>query len=171
MSDRIAQRLNGLTEEQARATLLKCCASARWADQMLAARPFVDDAAVLGAAERIWHGLARDDWLEAFAAHPRIGDRGGEDPRHVATREWSQREQAGAATADAATRGALAAGNSDYERRFGHVFLICATGRTADEMLAELRRRLEHEPGEEVLVAAAEQARITRLRLERLADS
>ena len=169
MSTSLADHLNALSESRAREDLLKCCASSRWTRAMTAARPFAHDAAVLAAADRAWWALGPDDWLEAFAAHPRIGDRASADPRHAATRDWSRREQAGAATPDAGVRAALAAGNAEYERRFGHVFLIRAAGRSADEILAELRRRLGNDPDAELREAAAEQATITRLRLERLA--
>ena len=166
----LAGYLNGLGDAAGRTEFLKCCAATRWADAMLAARPFADDDAVFAAAERTWWALGRDDWLEAFAAHPRIGDRDAVDARHAATRGWSRQEQAGAAEADAGLRAALAAENAAYEARFGHVFLICATGRTGQEMLAALRERIGHDPGAELRVAAGEQARITRLRLERLVE-
>jgi len=165
----LAEGLNALSDADARAALLRCCASVRWTAAMLAARPFASDAAVLAAADRTWRALGPEDWREAFAAHPRIGDRASAAPRHAPTREWSRQEQAGAATADEETRVALAAGNAEYERRFGHVFLIRATGRSADEILAELRRRLGNDPAMELRETAGEQAEITRLRLERLA--
>jgi 2-oxo-4-hydroxy-4-carboxy-5-ureidoimidazoline decarboxylase len=165
----LAEHLNALSEADARAELLRCCASSRWAAAMVRARPFASDAAVLAQADRAWWALGPDDWHEAFAAHPRIGDRASADPRHAATRDWSRREQAGAATADEGVRAALAAGNAAYERRFGHVFLVRAAGRSAEEILAELRRRLGNDPDAELREAAGEQAAITRLRLERLA--
>jgi 2-oxo-4-hydroxy-4-carboxy-5-ureidoimidazoline decarboxylase len=127
---------------------------------MAAARPFADDAAVAAAAERAWWALEPADWREAFAAHPRIGER--------AAAEWSRREQAGMDGAAAGTRRALADGNRAYEARFGHVFLICATGRAAGEMLAELERRMANDPAAELREAAGEQAKITRLRLDKL---
>jgi OHCU decarboxylase len=131
---------------------------------MLAARPFVSDAELLATAERVWWGLGRADWLEAFAAHPRIG--GG-----AAVTAWARREQAGADGAAEATLAALAQGNLTYEERFGHVFLISATGKTADEMLGALRGRLTNDPATELRVAADEQAKITRLRLDKLVVS
>jgi OHCU decarboxylase len=134
---------------------------------MLAARPFASDAELLAAAERVWWGLGRTDWLEAFAAHPRIGERGSGG----ALTDWARREQAGADGAAGATLAALAQGNLTYEERFGHVFLISATGKTADEMLGALRDRLTNDPGTELRVAAAEQAKITRLRLDKLVVS
>ena len=140
--------------------MARCCGAGRWVDGMVAARPFADDEAVLEAAERLWWALGPGDWLEAFAGHPRIGERAGND--------WARAEQAGVDAAGVETRRALAAGTEEYERRFGHVFLICATGRSADEMFGELRRRLKHEPARELRVAAGEQAKITRIRLEKL---
>jgi len=162
-SDGIAKYLNGLPADAARAALAKCCGARRWVERMLAARPFGSDAGLLEAAERVWWALGREDWLEAFAAHPRIGEPTGE------ARE--RREQAGVDGATAATRAALALGNRTYEQRFGHVFLICATGKTADEMLGVLRDRLGNDPITELRIAAGEQAKITRLRLEQAAAS
>ena len=159
----LAEHLNGLSKDAARAALRRCCGARRWADEMLAARPFGTDAELIAAAERVWWGLGRADWLEAFAAHPRIGERTGE--------AWSRREQAGVDGAAEATRAALAQGNRAYEERFGHVFLICAAGQTADEMLGALRRRLVNDPATELRVAAEEHAKITRLRLDRLVAS
>jgi OHCU decarboxylase len=156
----VAEHLNGLPDAEARAALTKCCASARWVAQMLAARPFGSDGALLASADRIWWALGREDWLEAFARHPRIGERAAE--------EWSRGEQAGVNGATAAIRAELAERNRAYEKRFGHVFLISATGKTAEAMLGELRRRLANDPATELRIAAGEQAKITRLRLEKL---
>jgi 2-oxo-4-hydroxy-4-carboxy-5-ureidoimidazoline decarboxylase len=108
----------------------------------------------------VWWSLEPEDWLEAFATHPRIGERDGGD--------WTASEQAGMDEADAEVHRALVAGNRAYEERFGHVFLICATGLSGEEMLAALHRRLSNEPEAEVRVGAAEQAKITRLRLGKL---
>jgi len=162
---RLAGHLNALSDQRARAALERCCGARHWADAMLAARPFGSDAELLATAERVWWGLGRADWLEAFAAHPRIGGRGG--PKT----DWARHEQAGADGAAEATLAALAQGNRAYEERFGHVFLISATGRTADEMLAALRGRLTNDPATELRVAAEEQAKITRLRLDKLVVS
>ena len=161
MSRQIADRINALPMLLARADLIGCCASGRWADAMLRARPFADDAALFAAAEREWFALDPADWDEAFAAHPRIGA--------LAATGWAKGEQAGTATADSATLEALVIGNRAYEARFGRVFLICATGRSAEDMLAELHERMTNEPAAEPRIAAAEQAKITRLRLEKLA--
>jgi len=157
---RLAEHLNALDDGAARDALARCCGARRWVDGMIDARPFANDRALLDAADRVWWALDRADWLEAFAGHPRIGERGGD--------ERSRGEQGGMDGAAAATRWALAEGNRAYERRFGHVFLICATGRGADDMLGELRQRLESDPARELQVAAGEQAKITRIRLEKL---
>ena len=127
---------------------------------MLAGLPYASDAALLEAAEREWWTLERADWLEAFAAHPRIGDRSGDS--------WSRREQSGVADAAPEVRREIEQGNRDYEARFGHVYLVCATGRGAPDLLADLRRRLGGDPEEELRIAAREQAKITALRLEKL---
>jgi 2-oxo-4-hydroxy-4-carboxy-5-ureidoimidazoline decarboxylase len=127
---------------------------------MLAGFPYASDVAVHAAAEREWRRLEREDWLEAFAAHPRIGDRSDDD--------WSRREQSAVNDAAVEVRRALAAGNREYEARFGHVYLVCAAGRDAADLLADLRRRLANDPAQELRIAAGEQAKITTLRLEKL---
>jgi OHCU decarboxylase len=134
---------------------------------MTEARPFSGAADVFSRADDIWRRLAPPDWLEAFRAHPRIGE-SVSAPDGSATSDWSRQEQAGASRADAATREALAAGNAEYERRFGYIFIVCATGRSAGEMLTMLQARLPNDPAVELQTAAEEQRKITRLRLEKL---
>jgi 2-oxo-4-hydroxy-4-carboxy-5-ureidoimidazoline decarboxylase len=157
--------LNTVGRAEAVAALSACCASRRWAERMAALRPFPLLEAVLAAAEETWWRLEREDWLEAFAAHPRIGERAAEGP---ADRGWSAGEQAGAAGMEAARATRLAEANREYEERFGWVYLVCATGKSGDEMLDLLERRLGDDPEHELRVAAGEQAKITRLRLEKL---
>ncbi|HVT16335.1 MAG TPA: 2-oxo-4-hydroxy-4-carboxy-5-ureidoimidazoline decarboxylase [Thermoanaerobaculia bacterium] len=156
--------LNSLAAEEAAAELLACCGSSAWARALAACRPFAGEETLFAAAERIWWGLRPEDWREAFAAHPRIG----ESPAAGRSAAWSEAEQAGARRAGAAILDELAAANHAYEARFGHVFLICAAGKSAEEMLAALRDRMVNEPPQELRIAAAEQAKITRLRLARL---
>jgi len=136
---------------------------------MTAARPFHTDAALFAAADRIWHDLTPKDWREAFLAHPRIGDRPA--AAHASTAAWSSREQAGMESATADTARALAEGNRAYEEKFGHVFLICATGKSATDMLIALRERMDNLPEAEIRVAAKEHAQITRIRLGKLVDA
>jgi 2-oxo-4-hydroxy-4-carboxy-5-ureidoimidazoline decarboxylase len=136
---------------------------------MLAARPFSTREALFEAAARIWQRLGPDDYLEAFAHHPEIGANLQELPPSLAgTSDLARTEQAGAAAASAETRHALQAGNALYRARFGYAFIICASGKTAEQMQAALEARLTHSAELEIGIAAAEQARITRLRLERL---
>jgi len=127
-----------------------------------AGRPYPTVSSLQAAAELAWRDLSDADWLQAFAAHPRVGEAGGHAPAS------SEREQSKVRQASAETLAALAAENREYERRFGHVFLIAASGRGADEILAAMRERMANDPATELRVAGAEQRKITRLRLERL---
>ena len=133
---------------------------------MLSRRPFGDQATLLSAARDVWFSLAASDWREAFSHHPKIGDRDALRARFAATRSLSEREQAGVSGASDDVLDALAEGNAAYEHRFGFIFIVCATGKTAEEMLGLLRSRLDNDPAREIQVAAAEQARITALRLD-----
>ena len=137
---------------------------------MSAARPFADAEAMAAAADRIESTLEPRDWLEAFAAHPRIGAGRAGRAGKAGSVEWSTEEQASVAFAADRTLGRLAEANHDYEARFGYIFIVCATGKTADEMLALLERRLRHDAGDELRIAAEEQRKITRLRLARLLE-
>jgi OHCU decarboxylase len=152
--------LNRLDEEALGRELRRCCGSTAWVQGMLAARPFPTPFDLRDAADRIWQTLMPEDWLEAFAAHPRIGE--------PAPDRWSQQEQAGASTASSATLDALAEANKRYEARFGHIFIVCATNRSADELLKAARARIANDPQTELLIAAEEQRKITRLRLDNL---
>ena len=160
--------LNGASPEVATETLLACCGSRAWARAMVAKRPFADVEALIAASDEVWWSLGPEDWLEAFAAHPRIGEREAGAGQAAA---WSRAEHSGAADASDETMAALSEGNRRYEERFGHVFLIRAAGRSAGDMLSALTQRMSNEPGAELRVAAAQQAEITRLRLARLADA
>jgi 2-oxo-4-hydroxy-4-carboxy-5-ureidoimidazoline decarboxylase len=164
-------RLNAMSEEEAIDALLRCCGCRRFARELAARRPFSDAAGVHAAADEVYRALDRDELLEAFRAHPRIGDREALRAKFAGTRAWAEAEQAGALGASDDVLDALAEGNREYERRFGHIFIICATGRSAGEMLAALRARLPNPPERELEIAAEEQRRITRLRLEKLISS
>ena len=157
-------RFNKLPSAVAEEQLYACFANDVWAVQLTAGRPYPDVDRLLDAAERAWSGLKPADWLQAFGAHPRIGEHGGHAPA------TSEREQSAVMHAPSRTLAALAAENREYEARFGHVFLIAARGRSADEILHDLRRRMSNDPGTELEVAAAEQRKITRLRLLALVD-
>jgi OHCU decarboxylase len=170
MDDALA-RLNSLPHDEARAELLKCCGSTRWAEGVAARRPYESAEELEATADRVWWGLSPEDWLEAFRAHPKIGERKAAAEVSAEARAWSEREQSGAGAASAETRAALADANRAYEERFGFIFIVCAAGKTAEEMFALLRARLAHDRASELRVAAEEQRRITRLRLRKLLDS
>ena len=152
--------LNALDAETAARELLRCCGSTRWAARMTAARPFRDLDDLLTRGDATWNALAAADWLEAFAAHPRIGQR--------TSSAWASAEQAGTSRASADVKDQLAAANRDYEARFGRVFIMCASGKSAAEMLAALRARMGNDSDTELRIAADEQKKITRVRLEKL---
>jgi 2-oxo-4-hydroxy-4-carboxy-5-ureidoimidazoline decarboxylase len=162
------EELNRLPEPEARATLERCCGSAAWVARMCASRPFADLDHVFREAERAGEPLRRDDWLEAFAHHPRIGDVEALRERFAGTATWASEEQRGASSGGEAMLAALAEGNRAYEEKFGYIFIVCATGKSADEMLALLRARLPHDPESELPIAAGEQMKITRIRLAKL---
>jgi 2-oxo-4-hydroxy-4-carboxy-5-ureidoimidazoline decarboxylase len=161
--------INAWSETLARESLQKCCGSTRWSAAMAGARPFESAASLLETAERTWWGLAPADWLEAFAAHPRIGDREALRARFAATAAWASREQAGVDGAGDDVLSELSTGNRKYEERFGYIFIVCATGKTAEEMVDLLRKRLLNDPDAEIKIAAGEQMKITKIRLERIA--
>jgi allantoinase len=163
-------RLNGFDLDSARSELLRCCGAVRWAEQMAGLRPFADVGQLLDAAELVWRGLTPSDRLEAFAAHPKIGDVDALRAKFASTASWTSREQAGVAGASDTILRALAEGNRAYEARFGHIFIVCATGKTAVEMLGLLRGRIGNDPETEFSIASDEQARITRLRLRNLCE-
>src|SRR5919205_648081 len=160
--------LNSLSPEEAAKELLQCCGSKRWAALMSDARPYENLADVIAHANKIWWALDRDDWLEAFRSHPRIGEKKAAESVSAQSKTWSGQEQAGVNTASAETTNALTTLNHAYEQKLGFIFIICATGKTSDEMLTALRERLEHDAAEELPIAAAEQSKITELRLKKL---
>ena len=162
------ETLNSLSPEQANAEFLKCCGSGTWARAMNEARPFATVAQLLVTADNVWSSLSSEDWLEAFRAHPKIGDKKAATTQSEQAQKWSAQEQAGTQEATAETKAALAEGNQEYQDRFGFIFIICASGKSAEEMLASLNDRLQNDPETELALASEEQRKITRLRLEKL---
>lgn len=162
------QRLDALPPDEAAAAFRACCNASRWVDAMVRARPFATVPALFEAAERAWADTAEPDWHEAFRGHPRIGETKAAAGQSAAEQRWSSQEQQGAARADDEARRALAEVNRAYEARFGHIYLVCATGKSADELLAIARARLANDPATELRVAASEQLKILRLRLAKL---
>lgn len=163
--------LDRLTDDELEQALGACCGARRWVDRMMRSRPFRDTETLLRRAEEIWWSLGPEDWREAFAHHPRIGERDAEVAQAVRARGWSAGEQRGVADASSDIRSAIADGNREYERRFGHIYLVSASGKSAEELLELLRARLANDPATELEVAAGEQAKITRLRLLKLIEA
>ena len=162
--------LNALSSEAARAELLKCCGSTRWAETLTQCRPFDTLDQLLAQAEEVWWALDQSDWLEAFRSHPRIGERKAEAPLAIQSQQWSAQEQRGVSGAGQGAIETLARLNHAYEEKFGFIFIVCATGKSTDEILALLKTRIENEPAVELRIAAGEQAKITGLRLRKLLE-
>jgi len=160
--------LDVLSSERAAELLRSCCGAARWVEGMVVRRPFLRMTALLTAADDLWWSLQPSDWLDAFAHHPRIGESRSAAAQSVRARDWSSSEQSGLAAADAVVRQQLAEANVAYDARFGYICIICAAGKSAGELLAITRSRLANAPDVELRMAAEEQRKITRLRLEKL---
>ena len=163
--------LDELPAHEAMLLLQSCCGATGWLQAMVARRPFQTLGVLLRDADEIWWSLTPDDWREAFVHHPRIGERAAGTEQSSRAQTWSEGEQKGVDSAAANLRDALAEGNREYERKFGHIYLVCATGKSAEEMLMILRERMANDAATELRVAAGEQARITRLRLEKMFDT
>lgn len=163
--------LNSLAAEEAAEQLLQCCGSRRWTREMANGRPYETVEALLTAAKDLWRSLDSNDWLEAFRSHPKIGERKASDKVSAQSQQWSGQEQSGVINAAHEVVSSLAALNDVYEQKFGFIFIICATGKTSVEMLSALRERLHHDPKAELPIAAAEQSKITELRLKKLLTS
>ena len=164
-------RINALSPQQAQAEFLKCCGSTAWAKQMTDARPFSNSDELSAKADKIWWDLDEEDWLEAFRAHPKIGEKKAAAAQSAEAEAWSAQEQSESERAAAETKAALAEGNHEYEQRFGFIFIICATGRSAEEIVAALNGRLNNDPANELRMAAEEQRKITQLRVQKLLEN
>lgn len=163
------EKLNGAPRQIAETDFLNCCGSQNWARKTTDARPFETVAALLETAEQIWQSLEAKDWLEAFAAHPKIGALSAPSQSKQFA-EWSHGEQSGARGADDATLADLAEANRLYELKFGFIFVVCATGKTANQMLEICRARLNNNVEAEIRAAAQEQQKITEIRLKKLLE-
>lgn len=161
--------LNHLPKPVLAEALQTCCGSMAWVDYMVTAFPVADAETLMDEARTKWNELSEADWREAFTHHPKIGgDVEALRAKFASTSTWAEGEQAAVKEASQATLEALAAGNEDYKRKFGYIFIVCATGKTAEEMLTLLQVRLVNKPEDEILIAMSEQDKITRIRLEKL---
>jgi 2-oxo-4-hydroxy-4-carboxy-5-ureidoimidazoline decarboxylase len=163
----VLERWSSLDPIDAAREMLPCCGSQAWAAEMVARRPMADAETVFLIADAVWVGLPESEWQEAFASHPRIGQQKAPGEATPEALAWSRMEQSAAVSTDDAVQRALAEGNRRYEERFGRIFIVCANGRTAAEILALLERRLGYEPGVELQEAAEQQRQIMQLRLHR----
>jgi 2-oxo-4-hydroxy-4-carboxy-5-ureidoimidazoline decarboxylase len=166
MSDVLA-RWNDAPLDAATAQILPCCGCKAWARQMAARRPFKDEASLIAASAETWHNLTESDWMEAFNSHPRIGESTPPTPSSARSAAWATQEQKEVADAGDPVKISLAEGNRDYERKFGRIFIVCATGKSATELLEILRRRLQNDARTELYEAAEQQRQITRIRLKK----
>jgi 2-oxo-4-hydroxy-4-carboxy-5-ureidoimidazoline decarboxylase len=170
-------RWNNAPLEAGATQILPCCGSIAWAREMAARRPFRDEAALMAASDEVWRSLTESDWMEAFNSHPRIGESNAANPSAQLSSvqpssvqpssAWAIEEQKEVANAGDTVKIALAEGNREYERRFGRIFIVCATGKSATEVLEILRRRLQNDAGTELYEAAEQQRQITRIRLKK----
>jgi 2-oxo-4-hydroxy-4-carboxy-5-ureidoimidazoline decarboxylase len=163
----ILGRWNSLPHEEAVREILPCCGSQAWAASVASKRPMHDEAALLEATDEIWRSLGEADWLEAFRSHPRIGETSAEKDSAAQSSAWSAQEQQKAATADEAIKMALKWGNREYENKFGRIFIVCAAGKSASDILEILRRRLHNDEATELQQAAEEQRQIMHIRLRK----
>jgi allantoicase len=165
------QRLNRQPRQRALRALLDCCGSRKWTQAIASNRPFASEAELFDFADKALTALSREDWLEAFLHHPPIGETTAKAKQSAAASRWSAKEQSSAQKAAPEVLQELATQNRAYAEKFGYVFLICATGKSSEEILHALRQRLPNEPAAELRIAAEEQRKITRLRLEKLLES
>jgi OHCU decarboxylase len=163
--------LNALPSSEAESELLKCCGSNNWARLMVTDRPFMNLNELLEKADQIWWSLKPNDWLEAFHSHPKIGEKQAAAVTAAEAQKWSEDEQSGTRNSATEMMVALAELNRAYEEKFGFIFIVCATGKSSEEMLAILRQRVTNSADKELLNAATEQAKITQLRLRKLIDN
>jgi len=164
------EELNVMLADRAAELLRACCGASRWVTAMVSRRPFFSRDAVLRAADDEWSSLDERDWLEAFSHHPRIGEATAAAGGSAAASTWSALEQSSVVSASDEMRIGLARLNHEYEARFGFIYIVYATGRSAGELLEFARQRMQNDRDTELRVAAEEQRKITRLRLEKLLD-
>ncbi len=166
MSEVLA-RWNGLPQEEAAREIVACCGSGTWATKMASKRPIQNEVSLLAVSDEIWRTLSEENWQEAFRSHPRIGDSPSNKSGPAQSSVWSEQEQQKAAAADEAVKMALKWGNREYEQKFGRIFIVCATGKSASEILEILRRRLHNDDATELQLAAEEQRQIMHIRLKK----
>jgi 2-oxo-4-hydroxy-4-carboxy-5-ureidoimidazoline decarboxylase len=163
----VLARWNDLGLAQAAEEILPCCGSKTWAQQMASRRPLFEEAALLAASDDVWKSLPVSDWIEAFNSHPRIGETKAQAPTSTIAAGWSGEEQRDVANATQDLKRALAEGNRAYEQRFQRIFIVCASGKSTQEILLILQRRLQNDESSELAEAAEQQRQIMQIRLKK----
>ncbi len=162
------EKLNSLKPQVATDELFKCCGSINWAKKLSQERPFKNLHDLVATSDEVWQKSSKADGLEAFTHHPKIGDLKNLEKKFASTKEWAGGEQAAVNVATQIVLQALAKGNEDYEKKFGFIFIVCASGKSAEEMLALLNERMGNDKETEIKIAMAEQNKITKIRLKKL---
>lgn len=160
--------LNSLDNSLRRVALSKCCGSKTWVEKMLTIFPVHNSTELSEAAEKIWFSCNENDWRDAFEHHPRIGDIDSLKEKYPTTADWAEGEQAGVRKTSRNVLEDLSNANRNYEEKFGYIFIVCATGKTSEEMLTLLQSRLNNKPEDEIKIAMGEQNKITKIRLQKL---
>ncbi len=167
----VLTRWNALDAESAAREVLPCCGSSAWARQLAAKRPIADEPSLLEASNTVWFSLPEEAWQQAFDSHPRIGQKHAQSQATEESLRWSAQEQRAVVSEDTAAKQALEQANRRYEQRFGHIFIVCATGKSAPQILSILEARMHNDPQTELREAAKQQGQITELRLRRWLES
>ena len=160
--------ISNITVQNSSDLFSKCCGSEKWQKSMLSSLPFDSKEEMISRSEKIWYSLDKKDWLESFSHHPKIGDLKSLKEKYSETKNFAENEQSAAKEASMETLTELAKYNEDYEKKFGYIFIVCATGKSADEMLSIIKNRIQNDPETEIKIAMEEQNKITKLRLEKL---
>ena len=161
------EEFNNLIAKEAKHELFKCCGSTHWVENVIKYLPFISLESLKAISDNVWWDCKKEDWLEAFSQHPKIGQKAMEK-KFEATKSWAENEQSGTQNADEQLLQELIQANSNYENKFGYIFIVCATGKTAQEMLELLNERLNNDAEKELNIAAREQNKITHLRIDKL---
>jgi 2-oxo-4-hydroxy-4-carboxy-5-ureidoimidazoline decarboxylase len=162
------EEFNKLDKEKAGEVLFKCCGCTEWMNKLMEHFPFPSMEDLILSSDKAWFSSSKEDWLEAFSHHPKIGEKAGENKKHASTKEWASQEQSEVNKAAQSTIDELAKLNREYENKFGFIYIVYATGKSATEMLELLKERLNNDPEKELHIASGEQNKITHLRLEKL---
>ena len=162
------EKINMLNYEEVYKAFSDCCGSENWVNKMISSRPFKSKNETIEISDHIWNSISKNDWLEAFEHHPKIGDINSLKEKYSSARKLAESEQAGVKDSSIDTLSELAEYNADYLKKFGYIFIVCATGKSADDMLLIIKERINNDPETEIKIAMKEQSKITKLRLEKI---